>query len=207
MQQQQCTKCSEIKDISEFSIHTRKSNNPLKRGSTISKSNAKAEEDIVHRKECKKCSAARAKAFRERHKALTGCSDYRGSGKTTKYPKEDRELLTAIRSRLTQTKGNAKRKNIVCNLDDDYLYRLFKEQEGICALSGVPMQIEGNTNLRLSLDKKIPEYGYIEGNVQWTIFAANRAKGDLSTEDFTHLCKLIVERATTIETASKDGRE
>ena len=202
MDTKQCRICSEVKPVTEFSIHTRKSNNPLSRGSTMTKRNAKPEEDAVLNTICKKCCAIKAKEFRQRHKELTGESDYRGSGKTTKYPKEDRALVSAIRQRLTQTKGNAKRKGVVVDLTEEYLYDLYKSQKGLCALSGVEIQIEGNSNLRLSLDKIIPEKGYIEGNVQWTIFAANRAKGDLTQEDFLRLCSLVIERATTIETTS-----
>ena len=202
METKQCRSCSEVKPVTEFSVHQRKANNPLKRGSTMTHRNAKPEEAVVLRIHCKKCCAIKAKEFRQRHKELTGDADYRGSGKTTKYPKEDRALMSAIRQRLQQTKGNAKRKGVVVALTEEYLYDLYKSQKGICALSGVELQIEGNSNLRLSLDKIIPENGYIEGNVQWTIFAANRAKGDLTQKDFLRLCSLVLERATTIETTS-----
>ena len=202
METKQCRNCSEVKPLTEFSVHQRKANNPLKRGSTMTRHNAKPEEAVVLNPNCKKCCAVKAKEFRQRHKELTGDADYRGSGKSTKYPKEDRALVSAIRQRLQQTKGNAKRKGVVVDLTEEYLYDLYKSQKDLCALSGVELQIEGNSNLRLSLDKIIPEKGYIEGNVQWTIFAVNRAKGDLTQEDFLRLCSLVLERATTIETTS-----
>lgn len=165
------------------------------------------EDDVKLNARCKSCCAEDQREFRKRHKELTGSTDYRGSGKTTRYPIEDRELISAIRRRLSQTKTNAKRRDVTVDLTEEYLYELFKQQKGICALSGVPIQIEGNSNLRLSIDKITPDKGYTEGNVQWTIFAANRAKGDLTQDDFVELCKLVIERATTIETTSQDGRE
>ena len=79
------------------------------------------------------------------------------------------------------------------------MFNLFKEQQGKCALTGFPMSLDGNTNIRLSIDKIVPSLGYTKENVQWTIFAANRAKGNLSHEDFLKLCKMVLERATTIE--------
>lgn len=199
--QKECSKCKVTKPLTDFSVHSRKSNNPLKRGTTIGQKNVR-EDDVKLNSRCKSCCAEEQREFRKRHKELTGSTDYRGSGKTTRYPTEDRELISAIRRRLSQTKGNANKRDITFNLTEEYLYELFKQQKGICALSGVPIQIEGNSNLRLSIDKIIPAKGYTEGNVQWTIFAANRAKGDLTQDDFVELCKLIIERATTIETTS-----
>ena len=199
--QKECSKCKVTKPLTDFSVHSRKSNNPLKRGTTIGQKNVR-EDDVKLNSRCKSCCAEDQREFRKRHKELTGSTDYRGSGKTTRYPAEDHELISAIRRRLTQTKTNAKKRDVTCNLSEEYLYELFKQQKGICALSGVPIQIEGNSNLRLSIDKITPDKGYTEGNVQWTIFAANRAKGDLTQDDFVELCKLIIERATTIETTS-----
>lgn len=199
--QKECSKCKVTKPLTDFSVHSRKSNNPLKRGTTIGQRNVR-EDDVKLNSRCKSCCAEDQREFRKRHKELTGSTDYRGSGKTTRYPTEDHELISAIRRRLSQTKTNAKKRDVICNLTEEYLYELFKQQKGICALSGVPIQIEGNSNLRLSIDKITPDKGYTEGNVQWTIFAANRAKGDLTQDDFVELCKLIIERATTIETTS-----
>lgn len=199
MEQQKCNTCGIVKELNMFPVSLRKDNAALKSGSTINKHNDQRR-SVIYRKECKSCCAVLAKEFRKRYKEKTGCSDYRGSGKTNQYPKEDRALISAIRRRLSQAKGNIKRKDGLFNLTEEYMYNLFKKQKGCCALSNVPMEINGNTNLRLSIDKIEHTEGYVEGNVQWTIFAVNRAKGDLTNDDFIKLCKLVIERATTIET-------
>lgn len=194
-----CTECNVTKPITEFSVARRKSKQVLKNGSTFKRSLNSSTPEITYNTYCKTCCSLRAKEFRRKYKETTGNSDYRGSGLNTQYSKEDRPLMSAIRRRLTQTKCNAKRTGVVIDLTERYLYEIFKKQQGKCALSGVPMLLDGNTNLRLSLDKIIPENGYVVGNVQWTIFAANRAKGDLTNKDFIRLCGLVIERATTIE--------
>lgn len=194
-----CTECNVTKPITEFSVTRRKSKQVLRNGSTFKRSLNSSTPEITYNTYCKTCCSLRAKEFRRKYKETTGSSDYRGSGLNTQYSKEDRPLMSAIRRRLTQSKCNAKRTGVVIDLTERYLYEIFKKQQGKCALSGVPMLIDGNTNLRLSLDKIIPENGYVVGNVQWTIFAANRAKGDLTTKDFIRLCGLVIERATTIE--------
>lgn len=194
-----CTECNVTKPITEFSVARRKSKQVLKNGSTFKRSLNSSTPEITYNTYCKTCCSLRAKEFRRKYKETTGNSDYRGSGLNTQYSKEDRPLMSAIRRRLTQAKCNAKRTGVVIDLTERYLYEIFKKQQGKCALSGVPMLLDGNTNLRLSLDKIIPENGYVVGNVQWTIFAANRAKGDLTNKDFIRLCGLVIERATTIE--------
>ena len=198
METNTCITCGLTKDIAHFSITQRKSNAALASGSTIRKNNAKYS-DVVYRNQCKACAAEKAKAFRKRYKEKTGNSDYRGSDVNNYFPKEDKVLVSAIRKRISQAKGNIKRKNGEFNLSEQFMYQLYKQQQGLCSLTNVPMQINGNTNLRLSIDKLDPLKGYVEGNVQWTIFAANRAKGDLCQDDFIAMCTLIVERATTIE--------
>lgn len=197
-----CTKCGITKALSEFSVSRRNANQVLKEGSTFKRASNKEVPEMVLHSYCKQCNAEYARAFRKRYKEMTGNSDYRGSGKTNKYPKEDRPLISAIRSRITSTKGNCRKSNVEFRVDEEYLFDLYKEQEGLCALTGWPMAINGNTNLRLSLDRKDPSIGYLENNLQWTIFAANRAKGDLTQEDFIKLCGMVLERATTIESTS-----
>ena len=156
---------------------------------------------------CKECNAQRAKAFRSKYKAETGNADYRGTGKINQYPEKDRKLVSAIRNRITQAKQNNKRTNRAFDIDVDYMYQLWIQQNGKCALTGYPMTLDGHTNLRLSIDKISAKLGYIKGNVQWTIFTANRAKGDMSHKDFVKMCKMVIERATTNENTEQSGSE
>ena len=53
-----------------------------------------------------------------------------------------------------------------------------------------------------SVDCIEPTLGYVKGNVQWVSWKVNRAKGDLSNEEFLNMCKAVIEGATTIETTS-----
>jgi hypothetical protein len=110
-------------------------------------------------------------------------------------PEEDRLLMSAIRARVQNAKGNSKRLKhpIPVSVTAEYLYELFKQQEGKCALSGVDLKIEVGAVTCLSLDKIHPELGYIEGNVQWVAWAVNRAKGDMETDVFLDMCKKVYE--------------
>ena len=200
MQTKICPKCNIEKSVEDFGIDNR---HIFTKGNI--RRQYKCQDD--YRYYCKKCVAAQAKAFRQKYKEQTGNADYRGSGKITKIPKEDRLLMSAIRRRVADAKQNNRRTGRPFDIDADYMYTLWKEQKGLCYLTNQPMSIDGNTNFRLSIDKIIPELGYIKGNVKWTLFCANRAKGDLSLAALVKLCELIIERATTIENTEKSGSE
>lgn len=200
MQEKFCKNCQTLKPISEFT----KSNKKVWTKGNIKRNYVP--KDGYHAY-CKECNAKLAKEFRARYKAETGNADYRGTGKIKKYPKEDRLLISNIRLRVSHAKQNNKRSGRPFDIDADYMYDLYKSQKGLCALTGWKMQIEGNTNLKMSIDKIIPDLGYIKGNVQWTLFCANRAKGDMLYSDLIAMCKMIVERATTIENTEKSGSE
>ena len=142
----------------------------------------------THEDRCRPCKAEYARNWRKTH------TNYRGTGKQKSIPKEDRFLVSAIGERLFQAKERTKKYNQpTMDIDRDYLYQLFKEQGGCCALSGVTLRIEKRAVACLSLDQKVAGLGYIKGNVQWVAWAVNRAKGDMSEEVFIDMCRQILE--------------
>ncbi len=66
-----------------------------------------------------------------------------------------------------------------------------KAQGHRCALTGAPLKIGSGA----SIDHIVPQSrgGPDEiGNLQWVTLEANRAKQDLSTDDFVALCRAVV---------------
>lgn len=168
-----CSSCQQAKDESEF---------PTKKISAV------GFRDSSKHSPCKACNAQRAKAYRDQHKG------YRGSGLMTKYPLVDRPLISAIRTRLREAQTRIKKfSKMTSNLTEEYLYELFKNQQGKCALLGYNMKIERKHPLSLSLDQIEPSKGYVIGNVQWVCWISNRAKGDMTQDDFYRMCELAVE--------------
>lgn len=142
----------------------------------------------THENRCRPCKAAYAREWRKQN------AGYRGTGKLTDVPKEDRLLMSAISDRLMQAKQRVKKYGgVEPDIDREYLYQLFKEQQGRCALSGVLMKVEKGAVTCLSLDKIKPELGYIKGNVQWLAWAVNRAKGDMEEAVFLDMCQQILD--------------
>jgi hypothetical protein len=106
---------------------------------------------------------------------------------------------------LSASKCRAKKEGLPHNLDLQYLRCLITQQEMRCALSGEEMIPLGGWSSP-SLDKIIPELGYIKGNVQWLTQRVNLMKGNLAVEQFIKLCKTIAEGSETISKESTPKR-
>lgn len=103
-------------------------------------------------------------------------------------------LVVCIRNR-------AKGAMLPFNLDANYLVDLWNSQEGNCYYTGLPMDLSAKTANSLSphhnfpsIDKMIPELGYVKGNVVWTLWSINRMKNDLTSDRFLDLCNIISKR-------------
>lgn len=76
----------------------------------------------------------------------------------------------------------------------EYLMSLWNIQEGLCALSGVPMTHlhgKGHLNTNISIDKINPYLGYVEGNIQLVCRVVNHMKWINSTERLIWWCHKI----------------
>lgn len=114
--------------------------------------------------------------------------------------KNKERINTRIWSRI---KYSAKKRNLEFNLGETseakkYLYDLFLEQEGKCALSGVPIYfantIEDDKHgvTTASLDRIDSGKGYIRDNIQWVHKDVNLMKLDHPVDEFLNWCNLVV---------------
>lgn len=172
MQTKFCNSCETLKSIEDFS--------PVK-----VRNNFRAQNQS-HNPYCRECRAKQSKAWRDAN------PKYKGTGKNSSV--SDRKLMSAIRSRLRDAKLRCKKlKKNSPVLTDDYLYKLYEIQKGLCAISGVKMTLETTHPLTLSLDQIDASKGYIEGNVQWLAWYVNRAKGEMPLVIFLGMCETILE--------------
>jgi len=93
--------------------------------------------------------------------------------------------------RLRQWKHSAKKRLLDFNLDFDYLCEMWDIQDGKCAYSGIPMSIESNSDVVVSLDRINPDLGYIKGNVVYCIDRINTMKWTSSLSMFKKLIDTI----------------
>jgi len=172
MQTKLCNSCGLTKPLEDF---------------TRSNNHFKYQKSDTRHSYCRICNADRAREWRKKN------PNYRGTGKLKGIPDEDRMLMSAIRQRLIDARSRAKKSSKTSpTVDANYLYDLFKKQNRKCAITNIDLTIEQNHPLCLSLDQINPSDGYKEGNVQWLAWCVNRAKGDLSLNDFYDMCEVVL---------------
>lgn len=86
------------------------------------------------------------------------------------------------------------------DLTPEFLINLWDKQNGECFYSGVKMNKYSygsghavDNPYTPSVDKIIPELGYVQHNVVWCCIACNSGKGKMSTQQYIDLCRLVVE--------------
>ncbi len=93
----------------------------------------------------------------------------------------------------------AKRRDIPFSITIDYAWKLFEHQGGMCALSGVPINLSSDlrkcnpdySKFTASLDRIDSDKGYEYGNVQWVHKTINYIKRDLKEDEFSFWCHKV----------------
>lgn len=144
------------------------------------------------RKRCKECQRPMWKAQKEQDK----------DGQNRRMRSFRSTVKGAIQTSRGASLQRAKKDKIPHNVSTKYLQDLYKKQEGLCALSGEKMEPKSGW-LSPSLDKIIPEKGYVAGNVQWLTKRVNLIKSNFNNTELIELCSKIVKKGSeTIETVS-----
>lgn len=126
--------------------------------------------------------------------------DFVATDKLQKFCNPKCQSKNAVSKRLARNatlEGHLKRLLVYKqrkNLSLEFLTGLYKRQNGLCALSGVPMTWEvlnGKVSTNLSLDRIDSSQGYTEDNVQLVCRIVNIMKNNLSVDEFVGWCKLI----------------
>lgn len=77
-------------------------------------------------------------------------------------------------------------------IDFDYLWGLWESQNGLCALSHLPMVHVFNDLCSISVDRIDSDMGYVPGNVQLVCKWVNLAKQRHSNEEFRELLVILI---------------
>ena len=88
-------------------------------------------------------------------------------------------------------------RNMTFDLRIEDLWEQFQSQNGLCALTGLPIEFPKHTTDRgeASLDRIDNDRGYFRDNIQWVHKHVNRMKMDHSDARFVELCRLVVKHA------------
>lgn len=94
------------------------------------------------------------------------------------------------------TRARAKRTKLKCTIQWKDILELWNKQNGICAITGLPMTLEvgkGLTGTNVSVDRIDSSKGYIKGNMQLVQHTANTMKSDLSMNELLDYCERILK--------------
>lgn len=124
--------------------------------------------DIVHYN-CTQCGEIKSEEHFAKSCIRIGCKDCR-SLNTSIYQNTPRGALHKLvsdadaRSKQREKKQNEKRTNEF-DIDFDFIVKVFNDQKGLCAYSGLPLQFSKDKNWRCSIERINVLKGYTKDNV------------------------------------------
>lgn len=103
-----------------------------------------------------------------------------------KHHKQSTDILSYLRCLVTGSKSRAKDRKVLHEIDAEYLLNVYKIQNGVCFYTHHDLPFargKGHNPSSLSIDRIIPEKGYIAGNVVLCQKRINIIKNDFSIEE------------------------
>lgn len=100
-----------------------------------------------------------------------------------------KELIGRIRRHCVQ-------RAIPLDLTEEKLLKLWDKQKGRCAITGIELSLkrgEGRKREAASLDRIVPELGYVEGNVRFICDILNIMKQNMTDKEFRKWCIRVVQ--------------
>jgi hypothetical protein len=182
--EKKCTICQETFPITEFYIR-RDRNKPISR--------------------CKKCNN---QATKDSYSKLTDTQKKQRFAKNKKWRDiqiKQGNLKVFFTAKLCSYKSIAKKKNLQFDLTIEYLIDLYEKQNKKCYYTNRELTLDSfrgdgkcvvkfpNYHYQASLDKLVPEKGYVKGNVVWCAWLINTCKNMLTENQFYDLCKTVLE--------------
>ena len=101
-------------------------------------------------------------------------------------------------ARVLGASERAKRKGIPCTITKEFILDLWNKQNGLCAISKIPMTYEmdsGRIYTNVSIDQIEQGKGYTEDNVQLVCMAVNQLKSDWDMNTVKYICKMIINNS------------
>jgi hypothetical protein len=117
---------------------------------------------------------------------------YKNNMRTTAY---QYSLRTGKWDAYYKLRLNEKGRRFTLTLEE--LLKLHEAQNGMCALTGIPMTCElvpGKRSLtNASIDRKQPGGAYTIDNIQLVCAGINRWRGEIPLDEFVRWCRKVVE--------------
>ncbi len=102
--------------------------------------------------------------------------------------------MGVLRANLATLRYRAKSRGRKFDIDLEHLWQLWEDQNGKCALTGIPMTVikgKGYVDTNISIDRIDSIQGYEIGNVQLVCYRVNSMKSAMKTEKFIEFCSMV----------------
>jgi len=113
------------------------------------------------------------------------------------------DKTTRLHRLYSAAKVRSENYGIPFNLDVEYLSRLWDDNNGCCAVTGIPFELTKLGTRRPhpyapSIDKIKPDRGYVKGNVRLVCYQTNVAISDFGLEQFERFIDLYIQNKRSI---------
>lgn len=106
------------------------------------------------------------------------------------------------KTHFSSIKLGAAKRNIPFKVSLEFLWELYRKQDGYCALTGLPIILEARikgcnvdwSRITASVDRIDSTKGYTQDNVWWVHKEVNRLKNNYPLQDLLYWCKLILDK-------------
>ncbi len=114
-----------------------------------------------------------------------------------KKKRQEKDVNFLLRARAAGIKRDKKGLNIpIMENLSNYLLELWDKQEGKCYYTNTNMDISGyakNNHFAMTVDRIIPELGYVKDNIALCCSIVNRMKQDLTINELKEWCQKILD--------------
>ncbi len=170
-------------------------------------------------KACKECQKKRNKKYNSENKeyfAKKGKERYKKEENPIRYQKfkdgylrRKKNWYISLRGRLydllESARERAKKKNLIIDIDLEYLLELYEKQNKQCALTGIDFILERRsdghkhfTPFGPSLDKIDHNKGYTKDNVRLVCVMVNLSLNTFGDECFDKMCEAYIKKKNNL---------
>ncbi len=98
-----------------------------------------------------------------------------------------------LRVSLREAKGRSRKFGVPFDIQLEYLESLWKAQAGKCLLSGLEFE-PAPSPLSASLDRIVPNLGYVRGNVRFVVLILNIGMNKWGFESYLKVAQAVVDK-------------
>ncbi len=154
----------------------------------------------VEGKPCERCGGTERYAKKGRmFGPCVACTLARSKSLVAYYETRDKrqyDFNYRVNILVISARGRSKKQRLPFDIDTEFMKGLWKKQNGCCAVSGRPFTFEYNLKGGPhrdgpSIDKIIPELGYVKDNVRFVTYQVNTALSNFGDDELMSLLEDI----------------